>query len=294
MGLKEFAVILMCALAANANIIIDDTGSTVAATVSSTDSSSTEATVSEKINLSLASSDIASTSAKNIEDELYNEVVSRDFDKAVYRTAILYGAGHDSIISNVVHRLINDGQSQIFDYAYKLTASRGTFIVRALFPIEIRMHEDLLFVKIISYKYDFALKYSRGVDFAGDKTAYGDSDTSTRFKVTWKFVPYWIGDRVYFKIRPIDIAYFLKLGNTRDRDGDHGAYGSTNHDTDRHLWYVKPVRHNGKLLFYIINKEYDELLKLGKSKDWDGDRVAYGHSEKDFNPDKFAWYIKLI
>ncbi|XP_028041540.1 microvitellogenin-like [Bombyx mandarina] len=293
MGLKKIAVILMCALAVNANSIVDDTGSsTVAATISSTDSSSTEATVSiENINSTLALSD---NEAKNIEDALYNEIVSRDFYQAVHRTAIMYGAGWDSMITNVVNRLIDNGQSQLIDYAYKLTASRGTFIVRALFPSEVRLHEDLFFVKIISYKYDFALKFGLGADFAGDKTAYGDSDTSTRFRVTWKFVPFWIGDRVYFKIRPIDIAYFLKLGNTRDRDGDHGAYGSTNHDTDRHLWYVKPVRHNGKLLFYIINKEYEELLKLGQSTDVDGDRTAYGHSEKDFNPDKFAWYIKLV
>ncbi|XP_028041484.1 microvitellogenin-like [Bombyx mandarina] len=289
MGLKEFAVVLMCALAANANVI---GSSTVAATISSTDLPSTEATVNiENINSTLALSDVA---AKNIEDALYNEVVARDFGKAVYRTAILYGAGRDYIITNVVNRLIDNGKSQLIDYAYKLTASRGTFIVRALFPSAVRLHEDLFFVKIISYKYDFALKYGLGEDFDEDRTAYGDSDTSTRFRVTWKFVPFWIGDRVYFKIRPIDIAYFLKLGNSRDKDGDHGAYGSTNHDTDRHLWYVKPVRHNGKLLFYIINKEYEELLKLGQSTDSDGDRTAYGHSTRDFNPDKFAWYIKLV
>ncbi|XP_004922563.1 microvitellogenin isoform X2 [Bombyx mori] len=293
MGFKEFAVILIWALAASANVIVDDTGSsTVAATISSTDSPSTEATVSiENINSTLALSDSA---AKSIEDALYNEVVSRDFNKAVYRTAILYGDGRDSIITNVVNRLIDNGKSQIFDYAYKLTASRGTFIVRALFPWEIRMHEDLLFVKIISYPYNFALKYSLGEDLDDEKIAYGDPNTKTRFRVTWKFVPYWIGDRVYFKIRPIDIAYFLKLGNTVDRDGDHGAYGSTNHDTDRHLWYVEPVRHKGKLLFYIINKEYNKLLKLGQSTDSDGDRRAYGHSTRDFNPDKFAWDIDLI
>ncbi|XP_062530295.1 microvitellogenin isoform X2 [Bombyx mori] len=293
MGLKKIAVILMCALAVNANVIVDDNGSsTVAASISSTDSPSTEATVSiENINSTLALSD---TAAKNIEDALYNEVVTRDFGKAVYRTAILYGAGRDYMITNVVNRLIDNGQSQLIDFAYKLTASSGKFIVRELFPSAVRLYEDMVFVKIVSYKYDFALKYGRGVDFAEDKTAYGDPDTSTRFRVTWNFVPYWIEDRVYFKIRPIDIAYFLKLGNTRDRDGDRGAFGSTNHDTDRHLWYLKPVRHNGKLLFYIINKEYDELLKLGQSTDVDGDRTAYGHSEKDFNPDKFAWYIKPV
>ncbi|XP_028029525.1 microvitellogenin-like [Bombyx mandarina] len=201
---------------------------------------------------------------------------------------------HDFIIMNVINRLIDDGKSQIFDYAYKLTASSGTFIVRALFPVEIRMHENLLFVKIISYQYNYALKYGLGEDFDGDRTAYGDPDTSTRFRVTWKFIPYWIGDRLYFKIRPIDLVLFLKLGNSRDRSGDHGVYGSTNHDSDRHLWYVQPVRHHGKLLFYIINKEYDKLLKLGQSRDSDGDRTAYGHSTRDFNPDKFAWYIDLI
>ncbi|XP_028038117.1 low molecular mass 30 kDa lipoprotein 19G1-like [Bombyx mandarina] len=301
MELKE-VVLLMCVLAVSANSIVNkEAADNIAAveTVNSTsiistvDSVSTEATVTLD-NVTSTQSPPMSVVSKQLENKLYNFIVARKFDEAVENTISLYGAGGCNIIERVIERLFDEGQSIVFDYSYKFSISRAAYIVSRCFPAVIRIHESLVFAKLINKRDGYALTYSNRVESDGDRRALGDHNTKTRIGIEWSLVAHWSGDRLYYKMRPLRIAMFLKLGNSTDEDGDHTAYISHDDSTNRHLWTIQPVRHNGELLFYIINREFDKLLKFGQSTEHDGYRIAYGHSTKDFNPDMFSWYIKVM
>ncbi|XP_012552341.2 microvitellogenin isoform X1 [Bombyx mori] len=294
-------VLLMCVLAVSANSIVKEATDNIAAVetvdstsvVSTVDSVSTEATVTLDNTTSNQSPSMSYVS-KQRENKLYNFIVARKFDEAVENTISLYGAGGCNIIEQVIERLFDEGQSIVFDYSYKLSIAGARYVARSCFPAAIRIHESLVFAKVINKRDGYALTYSRRVDSDGDRRILGDRNTQNRMDITWWFVPYWLGDRLYFEMRPLRMAMFLKLGNTRDEDDDHTAYISDDHATNRHFWTIQPVKHNGELLFYIINREYDELLKFGQSTKYDGYRIGYGHSTRDFNPNKFSWYIDVI
>ncbi|XP_028041539.1 microvitellogenin-like [Bombyx mandarina] len=294
-------VLLMCVLAVSANSIVKEATDNIAAVetvdsasvVSTVDSVSAEATVTLD-NTTSNQSPSMSVISKQRENKLYNFIVARKFDEAVENTISLYGAGGCNIIEQVIERLFDEGQSIVFDYSYKLSIAGARYVARSCFPAAIRIHESLVFAKVINKRDGYALTYSRRVDSDGDRRILGDRNTQNRMDITWWFVPYWLGDRLYFEMRPLRMAMFLKLGNTRDEDDDHTAYISDDHATNRHFWTIQPVKHNGELLFYIINREYDELLKFGQSTKYDGYRIGYGHSTRDFNPNKFSWYIDVI
>ncbi|XP_037302778.1 microvitellogenin-like [Manduca sexta] len=93
----------------------------------------------------------------------------------------------------------------------------------------------------------------------------------------------------------------LKIGLSTDSYGERTVYGvSTDNDIGKrasweftHQWYLQPVVVNKELLFYIINREYDELLKLSQSPDSDGDREAFTHGEDaSGDPERFGWKIE--
>ncbi|XP_028029384.1 microvitellogenin-like [Bombyx mandarina] len=303
MGSTEAIALLMCmVLAASANSIVDKEVTDSAAAVSTDESTSVTSTVSSEIieaaasfgNVTNGQSPPISVVIKRLENELYNLVVSKDYDKAAERTKVLYKAGWDRIIKKVVDILIDEGRTEIFDYAYRLYVAKGRLALRSCFPVEVRLSESTVFVKLINKRDGYAALLDDNADFHDDHRLLAHRNTTTRFEVTWKFVSFWTGDKLYFKLRPINEALFLKLGTRKDEDGDRTAYGSPAQDTNRHLWYVKPVRYNGELLVYIINREYDMLLKLGQSTKYDGYRIGYGHSKMDFTPDIFAWHVEVL
>ncbi|XP_028040518.1 microvitellogenin-like [Bombyx mandarina] len=294
------AVLLMCVLAVSANSTVDkEATDNIAAVetvnptsvVSTVDSVSTEASVTLD-NVTSNQSPSMSVVSKQRENKLYNLIVARKFDEAVENTISLYGAGWSNIIKQVIERLCDEGNSIVFDYSYKISISKAPYIARSCFPMAIRIHERMVFAKLINKRDGYALTYNNHVDFDGDRRVLGDPNTESRMDIGWWFVPHWTGDRLYYQMRPLRMAMFLKLGNSRDGDGDHTAYVSDDYSTNRHLWTIQPVKHNGELLFYIINREFDKLLKFGLSPVYDGYRIAYGHSTKDLNPHKFSWYIK--
>ncbi|KAG6451519.1 hypothetical protein O3G_MSEX007197 [Manduca sexta] len=227
--------------------------------------------------------------------QVYNNVFVGDYETAVSRTKELqrYGRGH--LINQVVQRLIKNGVRNTLEYAYKLWSLEARDIVRERFPIQFRMIIAGNNVKLINHRDNLALKLGEAVDDMGDRIAYGDANDKSSNKISWKFTPLWEDQRTYFKIANVKLNQYLKLGANADDDGEYLVYGASGTDSFRHQWYLQPASLNGELVFYILNREYHQALKLGRHLDSMGDRQAYSEkSGVDGSPQLFGWYISAF
>ncbi|XP_021207216.1 microvitellogenin [Bombyx mori] len=224
---------------------------------------------------------------------IYDAVNTEDYAKAVTASVHLRRETRGDVVVNAVTRLIEDGKRNILEFAYKLWKfDEGQQVVKELFPAQFKLIFSGNLVKIITIRDDLALKLAGAADELNDRAAYGDGSDKTSENISWKFVPIWEDNRVYFKIFNIRRRQYLKLGVDADGENDHAVFGDNFADTRRHEWYLKPVQLNGKLLFYIYNRQYNQGLKLSRTADSAGDRRAYSNAgEVDGQPELFGWSI---
>lgn len=226
------------------------------------------------------------------EERLINSILTADFDTAFAQTLQLQRQSKENIIEDAVTKLVRGSKRNVLDYAYKLWFGEAKEIVKNHFPVQFRQILSESVVKIISKRDNLAIKLGQDLDAEKDRIAYGDANDKTSENVSWKFVPLWDNNRVYFKIVSVFRHQSLKVGTDADSQGDHGTYGDDVADTHRHQWFLKPANLEGDVLFYIFNRKFNQALKLGRAVDSDGDRIVYSHyGNVDGQPELYGWHI---
>lgn len=188
--------------------------------------------------------------------QLYNSIIVGDYNTAVKTTFKLENADRSDVISTVVNRLLQEGKTNILDYAYSLWNRFGECIVKIYFPIEFRLMLNESPVMIINKRDELALKLELKTDNAGDRASSGAGSVNVKHpvpRVSWKLLPVWDKNKVYFKILNTYHTQYLKLEVKADSAGDHTAFGANEEDTWRHEWYFHPVVHNNEILFYMMH-----------------------------------------
>ena len=129
-------------------------------------------------------------------------------------------------------------------------------------------------------------------DSAGNRLSYGDEEDKTSHLISWRMIPVWDNGKVYFKIVNTRRNQYLKLEVASDSVGVHKAFGSDEDDTYSHQWYLHTVKYENVLLFYIFNREYSQVLKLGRYVDTIEDRMLWAHNGNVLNnPEHFGSHI---
>ncbi|XP_028029534.1 microvitellogenin-like [Bombyx mandarina] len=279
MTFKHLAVLLTCMLATVASA---DPGVVESTTTPNVDSSNNE----------LSEPQFASTN--EMVNNLYNTVVSENYDDAVSQALNCMRYHRPDVIKSAVNLLIEHKRSYIAGFAYKLAAAGGADIVRSQFPTAYRMVLNDTFIKFINYQDRVSFELGPTPDFADDKRLYGNHRHPHSQNYHWKLEPVVDGKMIYFKIRHRLEDRYLKFGNHMDGDGDYEAYASVNSDTNRHLWSFQPAMYNGELLFFIINRAHVQALKLGRSV-YVGDRILYGQGGNFVaHPELYGWTIETL
>ncbi|XP_012550564.1 microvitellogenin [Bombyx mori] len=223
---------------------------------------------------------------------LIGDVTAGNYGGAVQTAFELESEYRDDLIKEAIDGLFENNVRNLFDFAYRLNRDGGFMIVRESFPVEVERILDERFMKLMNRQDNLALKLASTVDEGGDRMAYGDGAGYITRNIAWKFTPLWENNGLYFYIFGVERNQYLKLAYSPDSAGDHTAYGGDSPTDNRYRWYLVPARIQGRNLYYIVNKEFNQPLKLGRALDWAHDRVAYGHNG-DFhgNPEQFGWYI---
>ncbi|XP_021206836.2 low molecular mass 30 kDa lipoprotein 19G1-like isoform X1 [Bombyx mori] len=223
-------------------------------------------------------------------EHLYNDVIIADYDSAVERSKLIYTDNKGELITNVVNNLIRNNKMNCMEYAYQLWMQGSEDIVRDCFPVEFTLILAENYVKLM-YRRDglaFTLSDNGGV-------AYGDSKDRTSSRVSWKFIPLWENNKVYFKIENTERKQNLALKVRTNRNGDHMAYGVANFDGFRAQWYLVPAELNNEVLFFIFNRDYSMALTLSRTMDSLGNRMAWGYNGRVIEkPEHNTWSIKVF
>ncbi|KAJ0179154.1 hypothetical protein K1T71_004866 [Dendrolimus kikuchii] len=228
-------------------------------------------------------------------DELYYNITSAKYDDAIKICQELSKANYQNVIVAVVDRLLQGDNAKTMTFAYKLWVGGSQDIVTKCFPSEFDIILRSENVKIISHYYDQALKLDANVDMYNDRLGWGDSKDKTSHRVSWKFLPLEDDNRVAFKIQNNEHTMFLKLDVNYDSYGDRKCWGSNNSNEQRHKWFLEPQRFNNKIVFFIVNREYQQGLKLDAHVDIYGDRLLWGNNTNNNitgNPNYFSWLIQ--
>ncbi|NP_001119728.2 hemolymph protein isoform X1 [Bombyx mori] len=229
------------------------------------------------------------------ETRLVDAITTADYNTAVSLILLLEKQSSGSIIEDTVNNLIRDGNRNVLEFAYKLWIGEGKEIVKHYFPVQFRQVLSESNVKIINKRDNLAIKLGAATDSDNDRIAYGDANDKSSENVSWKLIPLWENNRVYFKIYSVRRHQYLKLGTATDGENDHSVYGDDRADTHRHQWYLKPAKLDSQVLFYIYNRQYNQALKLSRSVDSDGDRRAYSSSSSvEGQPELFGWSISIV
>ncbi|NP_001095199.1 low molecular mass 30 kDa lipoprotein 21G1 precursor [Bombyx mori] len=216
-----------------------------------------------------------SSSNKELEEKLYNSILTGDYDSAVRQSLEYENQGKGSIIQNVVNNLIIDGSRNTMEYCYKLWVGNGQHIVRKYFPYNFRLIMAGNFVKLIYRNYNLALKLGPTLDPANERLAYGDGKEKNSDLISWKS-HYLVGEQHSVLQDPPTLSYnqYLKLSSTTDcNTQDRIIFGTNTADTTREQWFLQPTKYENDVLFFIYNREVQRVaLKLGRIVDASGDR----------------------
>ncbi|XP_028029509.1 low molecular mass 30 kDa lipoprotein 21G1-like [Bombyx mandarina] len=235
----------------------------------------------------------ADSSNQDLEEKLYNSILTGDYDSAVRQSLEYESQGKGSIVGNVTYNLIVDRRQNTMEYCYKLWVGNGEHIVRKYFPFNFRLIMAGNYVNLIYRNYKLALKLGSTTNPSNERIAYGDgADKHTEF-VSWKFVTLWEDNRVYFKIHNTKYNQYLKLSSKTDSNtGDRLVYGDSTADSTSEQWFLQPAKYENDLLFFIYNREYNDALKLGGIVDGSRDRMAFGHDgEVAGLPALYSWMV---
>lgn len=206
--------------------------------------------------------------AQDISEELYQSIRKGVYVKAVNITKTL-DSGDDSLITEVLEKLLKEGSEKTVSYAYKLWVQEAE-IVKKYFPISIRLLCQGDNVRILNKKNLVPLKL----------------ETNTQ----WKFKPYFVNNRVVFSIKNVGLDMFLGLDAEVSPDGQRKAFGyKSSEGGDNYKWLLQPVKRDDDLLFVIMHSEYKQALRFGD----DGVGSAHGSSDEAV-PESFGWFISPV
>lgn len=236
---------------------------------------------------------LTSLSTRDLGDQLYNNVIVGDYETAVTKSLQLEQAGKSQVIIDTVNKLLSDGKRNVVEFAYSLWNMFGKSIVKDYFPIQFRMILNGDGVALFNKKDEFPLTVVVNADKDGNRLAFGDGKDRNSERLRWNIKTIWEDNRLYFKIVNTLRHEHLKLTIAADSNSEHKGYSAVASDTNRMQWYLHPAMYEGDLLFYIINREFNQALKLNSAVDSSGNRYAYSH-KSDFvgNPELLGWYIK--
>ncbi|XP_049879129.1 microvitellogenin-like [Pectinophora gossypiella] len=225
----------------------------------------------------------------DLSGELYRKVFAGDFINAVNISKTLENSGNGASISDVVTKLLKEGKRNTTQYAYKLWDSDARDMVTNYFPNAFKNILDQDYVKIINKKDSFTLRLAEELDDTKERLALGDSKDKSSEKIRWKFVAIEENKILYFKILNISSEMFLKL---EDVDGSKKSKGGSSAIEKKSQWFLDPVKVDDDLLFYIINREFNQGLKLDENADSIGNKQLLGHDGAVYGqPQAFGWYI---
>ncbi|KPJ10718.1 Microvitellogenin [Papilio machaon] len=224
---------------------------------------------------------------------LYKNVVDGNYENAILKSKIINESGNGSLIFDVITKLLVEGNKNIMTYAYQLWHLNCKDIVTNYFPLAFQTILKEEYVVILNKKYNLALKLDAHTDSYNDRLAWGDGRDKTSERVKWKFAPVLKDDCILFKIMNKEHGLFLKLDVKPNKVGDRPAWGGKNTSEERFEWILNPIMINYDLMFLIINKKYDQGLKMDSNMDEYHDRLLWGHNGSVLsNPEEYGWYIQ--
>ncbi|KAG6455165.1 microvitellogenin-like isoform X2 [Manduca sexta] len=237
-------------------------------------------------------SHMAFLSSENIEKELYNAITAGKMDTAVAIAKSLHRTGGSSNIAKVVNKALNGGLESIMTFAYKLWDSGEKDIVTKNFPTAFKwiFNEDE--IEIVSNHYENTkLKLDPTNDEWHNRLAYGTDRGNGGTTFSWVMLPIWKDDKVIFKLKNIEYNMHLRLDIHDNSAGDRKGWGSQNLDDVRYNWKLVPMNHGYKVVFIIVNCQYDQTLKLDNNVDKYGDRQLWGHNGMYYDIENFMWLV---
>ncbi|XP_028029512.1 low molecular mass 30 kDa lipoprotein 19G1-like [Bombyx mandarina] len=235
-----------------------------------------------------------SVSDSKLEDDLYNSILVADYDNAVEKSKQIYEDKKSEVITNVVNKLIRNNKMNCMEYAYQLWMQGSKDIVRECFPVEFTLIFAENNIKLM-YKRDGLALTLRDDSNNDGRLAYGDGKDKTSPKVSWKFVPLWENNKVYFKIVNTQRNQYLTLSVKTTPTQNHMAYGVNSVEGFKAQWTLQPTKYDNDVLFFMYNREYNEALVLSKPTDTWGNRMAFGYSGRVVgSPEQYAWGIKAF
>ncbi|KAJ2940260.1 hypothetical protein O0L34_g11829 [Tuta absoluta] len=232
------------------------------------------------------------TAYLNITDlsaELYRNVTEGTYDNAINVAKMLEDTGNSVSIVDTVTRLLKEGKRNTMNFAYKLWHSNSQNMVTNYFPISFKLILNQDCVKIMSKRDLVTLKLDITVDKYSERRCIGDSTDIESPKVRWKFEPAMENEVLYFKILSLEKEMYLNL---EGGEGDKNCKGSTDATDAKSEWFLDPIKVDDDLVFYIINRQFNQGLKLAEGLDQSKNNPVLGHNASVYgNPEKYGWYI---
>lgn len=221
-------------------------------------------------------------------EELYNNVLDGKIENAVNIAMILKNNENGSKIVEIVNRLLENEKKNIMEYAYNLWNTDKRDVITNYFPLAFKLILNKDFVKIINKDNLFTLKLDENEDSSQERTVLGDGKDKASVKVRWEVISVYENNCLYFKIMDMEHGTLLKLA---DNEGDKIAKASSVDDS-KSQWLLKPIKVDDDILFYIINKQYIQGLKLGDKTDEHGNKQLLGHNGSvSGHPELYGWFI---
>ncbi|KAG6455167.1 microvitellogenin-like isoform X1 [Manduca sexta] len=244
--------------------------------------------------LTLYDTNLVFINSEEIEERLYNALTSWDIDTAVTITQSLNKYGGNFIIAKTVDKLLDQGIHSTMTFAYKLWDSGNKDIVKRYFPdiFQLIFNEDQIVI-MSNYHDNMKLKLDVNTDKWRNRLAWGDGsgDSSTRF--SWSMVPIWKDNKVLFQIKNYEYDMLLRLDINPNSKGDRKGWGSQNLDEIRYNWKLLPMNHKDNLVFFIVNFQYNQALKLDDNVDKYGDRQLWGNlGPYVYRPEYFGFILR--
>lgn len=221
-------------------------------------------------------------------EELYNNVLDNKFENAVNITNILKSNENGSKIVEIVNKLLENAKKNIMEFAYNLWNTDNRDVITNYFPIAFKLVFNKDFVKIINKYNMFRIKVDETEDSVKERIVYGVDKDNASLNVRWNVTPVYENNSLYFKIMNMEHGALLRLA---DNEGDKKGKASSLDDSKTH-WLLEPVKVDDDILFYIINKEYNQGLKFSETIDEHGNKQLLGHNGPvSGHPDLYGWFI---
>ncbi|KAG6455169.1 microvitellogenin-like [Manduca sexta] len=244
--------------------------------------------------LTLFDTHIAFLNATEIENQLYNALIVWNIDTAIEITQSLNESGGGSVITNLVDKLLEQDIESTMSFVYKLWLSGETEIVKKYFPVAFKLicNEDKIEI-VSNYFGNTKLKLDTNTDEWNNRLAWGDKSGNTGKTYSWTMVPIWKDNKIIFQMKNNEYDMLLRLDIHDNYNGDRKGWGSKNVDEVRYNWKLYPRKLQDDVVFFIVNCQYDEALKLDPTEDRNRGRQLWGHNGMYLDkPEYFGWLVR--